>query len=221
MEGPELKSFVEYTSEHHFPLENIPFGTFKNPDLSETHCCTRVGDFIVDLSVLHELGYFSGEHLEDKNVFKNEFLNDFMALGREAWVEARETLQALFAEESKFAADEGGRKKSMFSHDKVTMTLPVFIRDYTNFKASKNHAYNVGCIFRGHDNALQPNWTHLPVGYHGRASSIVLSGTDVRRPRGHVYAGKETPEWNNCKKLDFELEIGAYVGVGNELGTPI
>lgn len=221
MEGSALKSFVEYDSEHHFPLENIPFGAFVNPETNETHCCTRIGDFVIDLAVIHNLGYFSEGGLKDNNVFANKHLNDFMALGKKAWSEVRHTIQNLFAEGSTFKNDEEGKKAAMFAHDKVEMRMPVFIRDYTDFYSSKNHAYNIGCIVRGPDNALQPNWCHLPVGYHGRASSVVLSGTDVRRPKGQVSADKVTPTWSDCKRLDFELEMGAYVGVGNELGRPI
>jgi fumarylacetoacetase len=221
MEGSALKSFIEYTPEHHFPLENIPFGAFVNPETNDVHCCTRIGDHVVDLSVLHELGHFSGDNLKSKNVFANSTLNDFMALGKKAWSEARATIQNLFAEGSQFKDDTDDQKKILFAHDKVEMRMPVFIRDYTDFYSSKNHAYNIGCIVRGPDNALQPNWSHLPVGYHGRASSIVLSGTDVRRPKGQVSADKVTPTWSDCKRLDFELEMGAYIGVGNELGKPI
>lgn len=101
------------------------------------------------------------------------------------------------------------------------MGMPVFIRDYTDFYSSKNHAYNIGVMFRGPANALQPNWTHLPVGYHGRASSIVLDGTEVTRPKGQVSADGITPEWSQCQRLDFELEMGTIIGVGNELGCPI
>ncbi|CAI2370302.1 unnamed protein product [Moneuplotes crassus] len=219
--GSALKSFVEYTSEHHFPLENIPYGTFKNPESNEIHCCTRIGDFVVDLAALHDLGHFSGDNLKSENVFKHEFLNTFMALGRPSWTEARATIQNLFAEGSSFENDEDGKSKALFAFDKVEMTLPVDIKDYTDFYSSKNHAYNVGCMIRGPDNALQPNYTYLPVGYHGRASSVVVSGTDVRRPKGQVSADKKVPTWSDCKRLDFELEMGAYVGVGNELGKPI
>lgn len=101
------------------------------------------------------------------------------------------------------------------------MTLPVKIGDYTDFYSSKNHAYNVGVMFRGPDNALQPNWVHLPVGYHGRASSVVISGTDVRRPKGQVTADQKTPQWSECKRLDLELEMGAFVGKSNKLGEPV
>lgn len=221
MEGEALKSFIDYSNDHHFPLENIPFGVFVNPDSKELHCCTRVGDKVVDLAVLHDLGHFSGDNLKAKNVFNNKYLNDFMELGKSAWSEARATIQNLFAEGSSFKDDTEGQNKALFDYNKVEMRMPVFIRDYTDFYSSKNHAYNVGCIVRGPDNALQPNWSHLPVGYHGRASSIVLSGTDVRRPKGQVSADKKTPTWSDCKRLDFELEMGAYVGKANELGTPI
>lgn len=221
MEGSSFKSFIEYSPEHHFPLENIPFGTFVNPETGEVHCCTRIGDHVIDLAVLHELGHFSGDNLKGENVFNNKHLNNFMELGKSAWSEARHTIQNLFAEGSSFKDDTDNHSKVMFAHDKVEMRLPVFIRDYTDFYSSKNHAYNVGCIVRGPDNALQPNWVHLPVGYHGRASSVVLSGTDVRRPKGQVSADKTTPTWSDCKRLDFELEMGAYIGKANELGRPI
>ena len=219
--GSALKSFIDYTAEHHFPLENIPYGAFLNPETNEVHCCTRIGDHVIDLGVLHGLGHFTGDHLKDNNVFNKPHLNDFMELGKDAWSEARKTIQSVFAEGSSFESDTENQKKCMFPHDSVEMRMPVFIRDYTDFYSSKNHAYNVGCIVRGPDNALQPNWTHLPVGYHGRASSVVLSGTEVRRPRGQVSADKKTPTWSDCKRLDFELEMGAYVGKGNKMGTPI
>lgn len=221
MEAAALKSFLEYDADHHFPLENIPFGTFTNEEVGEIHCCTRIADFVIDLAVLHDLGHFQCDKLEDKNVFKNKYINDFMELGKSAWSAARVSIQNLFAEGSSFKDDEEGRARSMFPFDKVTMQMPVFIRDYTDFYSSKNHAYNVGCIVRGPDNALQANWTHLPVGYHGRASSIVISGTDVRRPCGQVSADQKTPTFSQCKRLDFELEMGAFVGKSNDLGTPV
>jgi len=221
MEGTGLKSFLEYDSNHHFPLENIPFGAYLHEESGEVHCCTRIADFVIDLAVLHDLGHFSGKNLKNNNVFNNKQLNDFIDLGKHAWSEARITLQNLFAEGSPFKDDQDGQSKSMFAFDKVQMRLPVFIRDYTDFYSSKNHAYNIGCIVRGPDNALQPNWVHLPVGYHGRASSIVISGTDVRRPKGQVSADNKTPTWSECKRLDFELEMGAYVGKSNELGKPV
>ena len=100
--------------------------------------------------------------------------------------------------------------------------MPIKIGDYTDFYSSKNHAYNVGCIVRGPDNALQDNWTHLPVGYHGRASTVVVDGHEVRRPKGQVRPpGQKEPHWTDCKRMDFELEMGAVVGKSNPIGKPI
>jgi fumarylacetoacetase len=99
--------------------------------------------------------------------------------------------------------------------------MPMMIRDYTDFYSSFNHAYNIGVMVRGHDNAIQPNWRHLPVGYHGRASSIVIDGTPIRRPKGQVSADKVNPSWSACQRMDFELELGTLIAHGNELGNPI
>jgi fumarylacetoacetase len=101
------------------------------------------------------------------------------------------------------------------------MQMPIFIRDYTDFYSSKNHAYNVGVMVRGPENALQANWLHLPVGYHGRASSIVIDGTEIRRPRGQVSADKVNPTFSDCMRMDFELELGTIIAKGNKMGDPI
>jgi len=148
-------------------------------------------------------------------------LNEFAALGKEFRIEARGTIQKLFGK-----ANEGNKEALMAAVCPIgdaQMVMPVFIRDYTDFYSSKNHAYNVGCMFRGPDNALQPNWTHLPVGYHGRASSIVIDGTPVRRPKGQTTPDGTKGEWaaNGCRLLDFELEMGTIIGKGNALGHPI
>mmetsp|Transcript_106939 Transcript_106939/g.147969 ORF Transcript_106939/g.147969 Transcript_106939/m.147969 type:complete len:150 (-) Transcript_106939:1602-2051(-) len=126
----------------------------------------------------------------------------------------------MFAEGSEKVSAEV-RERAFFPADKVKMTMPVFVRDYTDFYSSKNHAFNIGCMVRGPDNALQPNWHHLPVGYHGRASSIVLDGTPIRRPKGQVSADKKTPTFSDCKRMDFELEMGTYLTKSNDLGHPV
>ena len=126
----------------------------------------------------------------------------------------------MFSEGSTVITD-AKKKEAIFDADKVEMRMPVFIRDYTDFYSSKNHAFNVGCMFRGPDNALQANWLHLPVGYHGRASSIVVSGTPIRRPKGQVSADKKTPSWSECKRFDLELEMGTFIGTSNNLGDPV
>jgi fumarylacetoacetase len=211
------QSWYQYEEATHFPLENIPFGVYKTAT-GEAHCCSRVGEFIVDLAGLFPL--FQGENfasLNGDNVFNSETLNKFAALGTDFRIEARQTIQNLFTDASK----EAEVKAHLVAVEGAQMDLPVFIRDYTDFYSSKNHAMNIGIMFRGKDNALQPNWLHLPVGYHGRASSIVIDGTPITRPKGQVSADGKTPTWSECKRLDFELEMGTVLSRGNKLGTPI
>ena len=217
-----LKSWITYDADDHFPLENIPFGVFVNPTTGKPSCCTRIGGTIIDLAVLEHERLFDGPifSVMDHHVFCEDTLNEFMAEGKDARIEARQTLQSLFAEGSTKLKDSV-KKQALFDAGRAEMRLPVFIRDYTDFYSSKNHAYNVGVMFRGPDNALQPNWLHLPVGYHGRASSIVVSGTQIRRPKGQVSADKLNPTWSQCNRLDLELEMGTYIGKANKLGEPI
>ena len=175
------KSFIEYSSEHHFPLENIPFGVFENPKSKEAHCCSRIGDFVIDLAVLGDLKKLSAAS-DSKNPFRSSSLNSFIALGKDAWHSTRVELQELF--DAKNAGNKDALAEALFPAGEAKLLLPVQVGDYTDFYSSKNHAYNVGVMVRGPDNALQPNWLHLPVGYHGRASSIVVSGTPIQRPKG-------------------------------------
>jgi len=181
MQALALKSFIEYDGESHFPLENIPFGCYKSAS-GKNHCCTRIGDKIIDLADI--FSHFDGPLFKTltENIFDKENLNDFAALGVGFRVEARETIQKLFSETN--AANKDALAGAVKDVAGCEMVMPVFIRDYTDFYSSKNHAYNIGVMMRGKDNALQPNWTHLPVGYHGRASSIVIDGTPITRPKG-------------------------------------
>jgi fumarylacetoacetase len=146
-----------------------------------------------------------------------------MALGPTAWREARGRLtQLLRADEQTLRDDAAVRKAAFHRRSRVEMLLPAEIGDYTDFYSSREHATNVGVMFRGPDNALQPNWLHLPVGYHGRSSSVVVSGTDVRRPMGQTKADDaERPSYGPSRLMDFELEMGFFVGPGNALGKPI
>jgi len=147
-------------------------------------------------------------------VFASENLNKFAALGKDFRIEARETIQKIM----KGAKPDG---VTVLDAKDVKMALPVFIRDYTDFYSSKNHAYNIGVMFRGEANALQPNWLHLPVGYHGRASSIVVDGTPITRPKGQICNDGVTPTFEACLRLDFELEMGTIIGKANDIGCPI
>ena len=219
-----LRSWIDYSADNHFPLENIPFGAFLNPRTNEVHCCTRIGDSVIDLSILeHHRLLHEGEVMMncDHHVFCEPNLNKFMALGKAARLEVRAAIQAIFAEGSTILS-EALKGQALFPAHTVSMRMPVFIRDYTDFYSSYSHAYNVGCMIRGPDNAIQANWKHLPVGYHGRASSIVVSGTPIRRPKGQVENGAtKTPNFAACARMDLELEMGTFITKGNDLGDPI
>ncbi len=231
METTIQKSFIEYSPDSHFPIQNIPFGVFY-PKLDHTQrprCSTRIGDFVVDLDYLEQKGFFNGPLFSKlykngtENIFAQKSLNSFMKLGKKYWIEARETLQKLLSSDSDLKKDMETRNFAFYHYKDVIMCLPSQIGDYTDFYSSKNHAYNVGCILRGKDNALQPNWVHVPIGYHGRASSIVTNGHNVPRPRGQIkLPDQENPIFSETKKLDFELEMGSFIGGElNKLGYPI
>jgi fumarylacetoacetase len=208
--GSALRSWVQYSADTDFPIENIPFGVFRYTAAStpaptaaadapviaaaaaaqETHVATAIGDYVLDLHVLAQAGLFkSTTHLHSGVCFLTPNLNAFMALGRPAWREARAIIQQLLHENNATIRDNDAlRKQALLPRSSVTMVMPATIGDYTDFYSSRQHAYNVGVMFRGKDNALQPNWLHLPVGYHGRASSVVVSGTDLHRPYGQIQA---------------------------------
>ncbi|XP_059485882.1 fumarylacetoacetase [Neocloeon triangulifer] len=218
----KMKSFVSYSSDCEFPIENLPYGVFSTADNSTPRIGVAIGDQVLDLSVVKH--FFDGPHLRDnQTVFQQSTLNSFMGLGHSAWAEARQVLQRLLSvEDQRLQSDANLRSKAFVPLASVTMHLPANIGDYTDFYSSIHHATNVGIMFRGKENALMPNWKHLPVGYHGRASSIVISGTPVRRPLGQtVPVEGEPPVFGPCRLLDFELEMGFFVGPGNNLGEPI
>jgi len=218
-----LRSFIEVKPESHFPIQNLPYGVFRPKWGGDPRIGVAVGDYVLDLSVLDDAGFFQGTAAAGKGVFRQRSLNAFMALGKQAWREVRSVIQRLLREdEPALQSNEALRAKALIPQSEITLLLPAEIGDYTDFYASKHHAANVGTMFRGKDNALMPNWTHLPVGYHGRASSIVLSGTAIRRPLGQMRpAGMEKPVFGPCQQLDYELEIGWFIGQGNMLGEPI
>ena len=181
-----LKSWLyEPNDDTHFPLENIPFGVAAHPVGGHKICVTRIGDHLVDLSGMEQAGLFDGplfSALNCKVFHGHETLNKFAAHGKALRIELRHRLQHLFGIDDD--ATHMAKVKQCLLPTTCKMDLPVFCRDYTDFYSSKNHAYNIGVMVRGPENALQANWLHLPVGYHGRASSIVVDGTPVRRPKG-------------------------------------
>lgn len=211
-----MTSFVEIPEGSDFPIENLPYGVFKPAGSDRPRPGTAIGDWVVDLHALQEAG------LLDTQVFSESSLNAFMAAGRPVWKAVRSRLQDLLSADNPTIRDNDSLRATAFHHRAhVRMVLPAEIGDYTDFYSSREHATNVGTMFRDPDNALLPNWLHLPVGYHGRASSVVVSGTEVRRPQGQTKPGDGPPVFGPCRLLDFELELGFFTGPGNDLGTPI
>lgn len=216
-----MKSFVEYSSESDFSIYNIPFGVavFNKEFIA---CCTRIGDQVIDLATLYDLGFFDDVSGLDDNVFEAYTLNEFIELGKPVTNAVREKLQQLLQENSVLAKDEKTIEEAFYDAADVKMMMPVHVPNYTDFYSSIEHATNVGKMFRDPDNALLPNWKHLPVGYHGRASSIVVSGTDIIRPKGQMKpADADQPVFGPCKQLDFELEMAFIVNKNTEMGESI
>ncbi|MFM8876450.1 MAG: fumarylacetoacetase [Anaerolineae bacterium] len=203
---------IQINKDSDFPIQNLPYGIFSTKENPSPRVGTRLGDIGIDLAMLDHHGMFGKRY----GFFADASLNRFMAAGREVWREIRQRLMRLAGEEHASLTRE-----ALIPVNEVQMHLPVEIGDYTDFYASREHATNVGIMFRGKENALMPNWLHLPVGYHGRASSVVLSGTDVIRPRGQVKPKDAPLEFTASRQLDFELEMGFFVGKGNNLGEPI
>ncbi|WKS94831.1 fumarylacetoacetase [Riemerella columbina] len=216
-----MKSFVHYNENSDFSIHNIPFGVavFGRAYIA---CATRIGDLVVDLATLYDYGYFDDiEGLQD-NVFEAYTLNEFIELGKPVTTAVRLKLQTLFLENSKLANDEKAKEECFYDLDEVEMLMPVHIPNYTDFYSSIEHATNVGKMFRDPDNALLPNWKHIPVGYHGRASSIVVSGHPFHRPKGQMKPADATaPIFGPSQQLDFELEMAFIVNKNTEMGESI
>src|SRR6266571_4700423 len=221
MDSP-LRSFVDVPRDSHFPIQNLPFGIFQ-PKEGKRRVGVAIGDLIVDLSVLEELGHFRSPEFLDRHLFAEDSLNAFLALGRPAWRKAREILQHLLSADTRTLRDDAKLRARVFHAQKdVVMKLPARIGNYTDFYSSCHHAHNVGTMLRGPENALMPNWKWLPVAYHGRASSVVISGTGVRRPSGQVKPPDASePIFGASKSLDYELEMAFLIGPGNSLGEPV
>lgn len=218
--APTLKSWVQSANapDCDFPIQNLPYGVFATAD-GAPRAGVAIGDSIVDLAALADAGLLQCA----SGVFAQPRLNAFIALGPEAWASVRRQLSALLAEGN--AALQGNaalRRRALVAQADAQMLLPVDIPGYTDFYSSKEHATNVGMLFRDPEHALMPNWTELPVGYNGRASSVVVSGTPVRRPNGQIKPPEaERPLYTACRRLDLELEMGFIVGVPNALGEPV
>ncbi|MEP4534216.1 MAG: fumarylacetoacetase [Cyclobacteriaceae bacterium] len=216
----KLKSWIDISPESDFSIYNIPFGIYKN-EKTEHAAATAIGNWVVNLHALHEGGYFNGIDLPE-NIFQDQYLNKFIGLGKPITNAVRLKLQSLFEEGSKLQEDIATRHKAFVPANDTTMLMPVKPENYTDFYSSIEHATNVGTMFRDPDNALLPNWRHLPVGYHGRASSIVESGVPIHRPKGQTKApDADKPSFGPSKRLDFELEMAIITGKETPLGQPV
>jgi fumarylacetoacetase len=225
------KSWLSISSDSPFSLANIPFGIISTEDDAKPRLAIAIGNYALDLSKFSAAGGFSSlsaiqAHL---SVFAQTTLNDFAALGQPVHSAVRKYLQFILANDTSYPdilkSNKDLQGQVLYPLSSVQVHLPLKIGDYTDFYAGLNHAFNVGVLFRGADNALQPNYKHLPVGYHGRASSVVVSGTPIRRPCGQVLvnpaANPKIPIFSPSKKLDIELELAAFVCKSNRLGEPI
>lgn len=219
--NPNRKSWLSVENDSDFPIQNIPFGVFLTKD-NVTTIGTRIGDFVIDLGALHQLGYLKDIPLTD-DIFMQDSLNDFISDGRKTWRLVRNRIADIFdLNNTELQKNSKDKDVAIFNITDIEMLLPVNIGDYTDFFSSKEHATNTGTMFRDPENALLPNWLHVPVGYHGRSSSIVVSGTDVHRPKGQTIPNdSKQPIFGPTRLLDFELEMAFITTDANHLGESI
>jgi fumarylacetoacetase len=219
--NPSRRSWINVPENSDFPIQNIPFGVFLTKDDVIT-IGTRIGDSAIDMGALQQLGYFDGIELTD-DMFMQDTLNDFISDGKKTWRLVRNRLGDIFdSNNSQLRDNKEHCEIIIFNIDDVEMQLPVLIGDYTDFYSSREHATNVGKMFRDPANALLPNWLHIPVGYHGRSSTIVPSGIPVHRPMGQTLPnGESTPVFGPSRSVDFELETAFITTDANIMGENI
>ncbi len=218
---PSYSSWIEVSKNNDFPIQNLPFGIIK--DKKGARVASRIGDLAIDLLALFDLGYFSDIHDFERSLLDADKLNNFIAKGKKFTSTIRLRLFELFeSSNSELRSNDAHVAQVLVNVDSVEMLLPVEVGDYTDFYSSIEHATNVGKMFRDPENALMPNWRHIPVGYHGRSSSIVVSGTNIHRPKGQIVPkGEEKPIYSASRLFDFELEMAFITGKSNKLGDPI
>src|SRR2546423_2173916 len=214
---PSLRSFLPVDPTSDFPIQNLPYGVFSAKDGLAPRIGVAIGDYVLDV---WQLAQDCRIDVVEPAVFAAPTLNPFMALGPTVWSRTRARLSELLRHDHPELRDnEKLRQRALVPMADVKLHLPIAVAGYTDFYSSKEHATNVGVMFRGKDNALQPNWLHMPIGYNGRASTVVVSGTKVRRPRGQLKPPTaEVPSFGPCKRLDFELEMGVVVGQPSVMG---
>ncbi len=218
-----MKSWINISTDSDFPIQNIPFGIFKTAD-NAPRVATIIGNQVIDLAALAELGYLNDIDFDHK-VLENLYLNDFMALGKPITNAIRAAIQTIFnRDNTALQSNTDHQTQILKAVETVKLLMPVRVGDYTDFYSSRPHATNVGTMFRDPANALMPNWLHLPVGYHGRSSSIVVSGTPIHRPKGQqIPKDSKQPIFGPCRLLDFEVEMAFIVpketGLGDNITT--
>ena len=212
-----MKSWLKVSSKSDFSIYNLPFGIFST-NKKNKRIGVAIGDHVIDLDACNSLDLFKDLNIES-HIFKNIFLNNFIELGKEITSKVREIIQSELTNENSLIKHNSN---CIIPIDSVEMHLPVNIGDYTDFYSSIEHASNIGSMFRDPSNPLLPNWKHLPVGYHGRASSIIVSGKNIHRPKGQIMPlNSETPIFSSSNRVDFELEMGYIIGKNSSLGSSI
>ncbi|WP_128929049.1 fumarylacetoacetase [Bradyrhizobium guangxiense] len=213
---PSLRSFIEVDPSSDFPIQNLPYGVFSTNDGLAPRLGVAIGDYVLDLWELEQDGVITAG---DPGTFAGG-LNALMHLGPKVWSKTRARISELLRHDNPELRDnEALRARALVPMQNARLHMPFAVSGYTDFYSSKEHATNVGVMFRGKDNALQPNWLHMPIAYNGRASTVVVSGTRVKRPRGQLKpANVEVPSFGPCKRLDFELEMGVVIGQPSPMG---
>src|SRR5437879_4111055 len=214
---PKLRSFIDVAPDSDFPIQNLPYGVFSAKDGLASRVGVAIGDYVLDLWELEQDGRLD---VGDLGVFAAPMLNPFMARGPEVWSRTRARISELLPHDHPELRDNDElRRRALVPMADARLYLPIAVAGYTDFYSSKESARNVGVVFRGKDNALQPNWLHVPIGYNGRASTVVVSGTKVRRPNGKLKPpNADVPSFGPCKRLDFELEMGVVIGQPSPIG---
>ena len=215
---PTLRSFIPVAAASDFPIQNLPYGVFSTSVFPAPRVGVAIGDTILDLAVLEAEGLI--DLAPAKGVFAQASINAFMALGPKVWSQMRALISELLRHDNPELRDNAPlRERALVPMASAKLHLPIAVAGYTDFYSSKEHATNVGTMFRDKSNPLLPNWLHIPIGYNGRASTVVVSGTKVKRPRGQLKPpNAEQPSFGPCKRLDFELEMGVVIGQPSPIG---
>jgi fumarylacetoacetase len=218
---PSLRSFIEVASDSDFPIQNLPYGVFSTEATPHKRAGAAIGDFILDLAEIERRGLVGSAG--GARVFDRASINAYMALGPKVWSQTRAGISELLRHDNPTLRDDKAlREAALVPRHRATLHLPIEVMGFTDFYSSREHASNVGKMFRPHGEALMPNWLHMPIGYNGRASTVVVSDTPVRRPNGQMKPPQaDAPIQGPSRRLDFELEVGAVLGQSNPLGAPV